>query len=130
MSGTPFTVFKSSALLPTVQMDRKERKVKSLNRVQLFATPWTVAMGSSRQEYWSGLPLPSPDLPDPGIEPVSRIVGRYQGSPPAGRYKPDRVSATSHKRSLRTHRAGRLTGRVIHSQKHTIEFKVQQKTRG
>ena len=41
-------------------------KVKSLSRVQLFATPWTVAyqapltMGFSRQEYWSGLPLPSP----------------------------------------------------------------------
>ena len=38
-----------------------------------LATPWTVAcqaplsMGSSRQEYWSGLPFPSPgDLPDPG----------------------------------------------------------------
>ena len=36
------------------------------SRVQLFATPWTVAhkdspsMGFSRQEYWSGLPLPSP----------------------------------------------------------------------
>ena len=50
-------------------------KVKSLSRVQLFATPWTVAhqappsMGFSRQEYWSGLPFPSPgDLPDPGIE--------------------------------------------------------------
>ena len=45
---------------------------------QLFATPWTVAhqaplsMGFSRQEYWSGLPFPSPgDLPDPGIEPRS-----------------------------------------------------------
>ena len=41
-------------------------KGKSLNRVQLFATPWTAAhqtslsMGFSRQEYWSGLPLPSP----------------------------------------------------------------------
>ena len=53
-------------------------KVKSLSHVQLFATPWTVAyqappsMGFSRQEYWSGLPLPSPgDLPDPGIEPRS-----------------------------------------------------------
>ena len=41
-----------------------------------FATSWTVAcqaplsMGFSRQEYWSGLPFPSPgDLPDPGIEP-------------------------------------------------------------
>ena len=53
-------------------------KVKSLSRVQLFATPWTVAhqappsMGFSRQEYWSGLPSLSPgDLPDPGIEPRS-----------------------------------------------------------
>ena len=41
-------------------------KVKSLSRVRLSATPWTVAhqappsMGFSRQEYWSGVPLPSP----------------------------------------------------------------------
>ena len=41
-------------------------KGKSLSYVQLFATPWTAAyqapppMGFSRQEYWSGLPLPSP----------------------------------------------------------------------
>ena len=41
-------------------------KVKLLSRVRLFATPWTAAyqappsMGFSRQEYWSGLPLPSP----------------------------------------------------------------------
>ena len=53
-------------------------KVKSLSRVQLFATLWTVAhqappsMGFSRQEYWSGLPFPSPgDLPNPGIKPRS-----------------------------------------------------------
>ena len=52
--------------------------MKLLSRVRLFATPWTVAyqaspsMGFSRQEYWSGVPLPSPgDLPDPGIEPWS-----------------------------------------------------------
>ena len=44
----------------------------------VFETPWTVAhqaplpMGFPRQEYWSGLPFPSPgDLPDPGIKPVS-----------------------------------------------------------
>ena len=55
-----------------------ESEVKSLSRVRLFVTPCTVAhqappsMGFSRQEYWSGLPLPSPgDLPDPGIEPRS-----------------------------------------------------------
>ena len=53
-------------------------KVKSLSRVPLFGTPWTVAyqappsMEFSRQEYWSGLPFPSPgDLPDPGIKPGS-----------------------------------------------------------
>ena len=53
-------------------------KVKSLSRVRLFATPWTIAyqappsMGFSRQECWNGLPFPSPgDLPDPGIEPRS-----------------------------------------------------------
>ena len=53
-------------------------KVKSLSHVRLFATPWTVAyqapqsMEFSRQEYWSGLPFPSPGyLPNPGIEPGS-----------------------------------------------------------
>ena len=53
-------------------------KVKSLSRVQLFVTPWTVAyqappsMEFSRQEYWSGVPFPSPeDLPNPGIKPGS-----------------------------------------------------------
>ena len=53
-------------------------KVKSFSCVRLFATPWTVAyqappfMGFSRQEYWSGLPFPSPgDLPNPGIKPRS-----------------------------------------------------------
>ena len=52
--------------------------VKLLSCVWLFEIPWTVAyqappsMEFSRQEYWSGLPFPSPgDLPDPGIEPRS-----------------------------------------------------------
>ena len=47
------------------------------SHVRLFVTPQTVAclallsMGFSRQEYWSGLPVPSPgDLPDPGIKPT------------------------------------------------------------
>ena len=49
-----------------------------LSCVRLFATPWTVAlqaplsMGFPRQEYWSGLPFPSPgDLSDPGIKSKS-----------------------------------------------------------
>ena len=57
---------------------QSESEVKSLSHVQLFATPWTVAcqaplsMGFSTQEYWSGLPFPSPeDLPNPGIKPGS-----------------------------------------------------------
>ena len=52
--------------------------MKSLSRVQLFATPWTIAykaplsMDFSRQEYWNGSPFPSPgDLPKPGTEPGS-----------------------------------------------------------
>ena len=58
-------------------------KVKSLYRVRLFAIPWTVvyqaflSMAFSRQEYWNGLPFPSPgDLPNPGIEPIEPWIGR------------------------------------------------------
>ena len=46
--------------------DSMKVKVKLLSRVRLFATPWTVShqappsMEFSRQEYWSGLPFPSP----------------------------------------------------------------------
>ena len=37
------------------------------------------SMEFSRQEYWSGLPFPSPeDLPDPGIKPGSHIIGRHK----------------------------------------------------
>ena len=45
-------------------------KVKLLSRVQLLATPWTAAhqappsIGASRQEYWSRVPLPSPETTD------------------------------------------------------------------
>ena len=72
---------------------KKEKKKKSLSRVQLFGTPWTVAyqaplsMGISRQEYWSGLPFPSPDLPDPGIEPGSpALKADTLLSKPPGKY--------------------------------------------
>ena len=56
----------------------KSRMLSRFSRVRLFVSPWAVAcqappsMGFSRQEYWSGLPFPSPGyLPDPGIEPRS-----------------------------------------------------------
>ena len=66
----------------------------SFSYVQLFATPWTavywapLSMEFSRQEYWSGLPFPSPgDLPDPGIKPGSpalqadALPSKPQGKP-------------------------------------------------
>ena len=56
------------------------------NRIRLFVTLWAVghhaplSMGFSRQEYWSGLPLPpSGDLPDPGIEPTSLMSPALAG---------------------------------------------------
>ena len=56
-------------------------------------TTWTVAqqapvsMGFPRQEYWSGLPFPSPgDLPDPGIEPVSPVLqANFLPTEPSGK---------------------------------------------
>ena len=54
---------------------------KSISRIRLFVTPWTVACQASlsmefyRQEYWNELPLPSPgDLPNPGIEAGSPML--------------------------------------------------------
>ena len=82
-------MWSSNVLLPKV-------KVKSLSRVRLFVTQWTIAyqvplsVGFSRQEYWSGLPFPSPgDLPDPGIEPGSP-VSRADSLPsePPGKVSP------------------------------------------
>ena len=63
-----------------------------------FSIPWTVAcqaplsMEFSRQEYWSGLPFPSPgDLPNPGIEPGSPALqaDSLPSEPPGGRSKRD-----------------------------------------
>ena len=62
----------------------------------VFATPWTVArqaplsMGFPRQEYWSGLPFPSPgDLPNPGIKPRSpaSLAGGFYTTMPPGKPK-------------------------------------------
>ena len=60
----------------------------SCSLVSNSVTPWTVAcqaplsMGFSRQEYWSGLPFPSPrDLPDPGIESISPMSPALQVDP-------------------------------------------------
>ena len=68
-----------SGLCPHSQ--KKKVKCYSLSPVWLFLTQWTTAcqaplsMGFSRQEYWSGLPFPSPgDLPDPEIEFKSPVL--------------------------------------------------------
>ena len=70
-------------------------EVKLISCVRLFATPWTVAyqappsMGFSRQEYWSGLPFPSPgDLPNSGIKPGSpALQADALTSEPPGKHK-------------------------------------------
>ena len=78
------TVF--SGLLETLSpgLDVLEvSEVKSLSRVRLFATPWTVAyqdpqsMGFSRHEYWSGLPFPSPgsSRTSDQTKPDSQLLG-------------------------------------------------------
>ena len=65
-------------------------KVKSLSRVRLLATPWTAAyqaaasMGFSRQEYWSGVPLPSPGVsgyvpPNSQVEALNPSVMVFAG---------------------------------------------------
>ena len=67
-------------------------KVKSLSRVRLLATPWTAAyqappsMGFSRQEYWSGVPLPSPSqscllpvIPLVALWPPGKLLGKPLG---------------------------------------------------
>ena len=73
--------------------------VCSLSHVQLCATPWTVARQAPlsvefpRQEYWSGLPFPTPgDLPEPGVKlmflvsPASpTLAGRFFTSEPPGK---------------------------------------------
>ena len=71
---------------PLIEPQRTGHLLRRFSHVWPFVTLWTVAhqalqsMGSSRQEYWSGLPGPSPgDLPDPGIEPTSHYVSCIAG---------------------------------------------------
>ena len=75
--------------------------MKSLSHVRLFVTPWTVAhqtppsMEFSRQEYWSGLPFPSPgDLPNPGIKARSPALrtDALPSEPPGNHYRHCRIS--------------------------------------
>ena len=76
-------------------LKKKKNQMKSLSRVQLFVTPWTIAfqappsMEFSRQEYWSWLPFPYPGtLPNPGIEPRSPTLqaDALPSEPPGNHY--------------------------------------------
>ena len=70
--------------------------VRVLSHIQLFATPWTVALQAPlsmrfpRQEYWSRLPFPPPvDLPNPGTECASpeapALAGGFFTTEPPGK---------------------------------------------
>ena len=68
-------------MLPFFILSEKNQQLKNNSRVQLSATPWTIALEAppsmefSRQEQWSRLSFPPPeDLPDPGIEPRSPVL--------------------------------------------------------
>ena len=68
--------FSTGACYNLIMSTKDGTHASMLSCVRLFVTPWTVAYQApqstefSRQEYWSGLPFPSPgDLTDPGIEP-------------------------------------------------------------
>ena len=72
------SIYSKSMAGYALKIHSEKQKCQSLNRAQLFATPWTVAgqahlsMEFSRQEHRYGLPFTSPgDLPNPGIEPGS-----------------------------------------------------------
>ena len=74
-SGVPVLKRKGERAVLYMILEKEVKWVKSFSLVWLFATPWTVAcqvppsMGFSKQEYWSGLPFPSPgDLSNPGFK--------------------------------------------------------------
>ena len=101
--------------------------MKSLSRVRLFVTPWTVAyqaplsVGFSRQEYWSGLPFPSPgDLPDPGIEPgFPTLEADALTSEPPGKTR----YQLQEKKSVRNTNIWRLNNIFLNNQQVTNEIK-------
>ena len=64
--------------------------VQLLSHVRLFATPFPLSKVFFRQEYWSGLPFPTPgDLPDPGIKPdylaSPTLAGKFFATAPPGK---------------------------------------------
>ena len=84
-------------MFPNGDMVLPEYMLNYFSHIQLFVTPWTIALQAplsirlSRQEYWSGLPFPPPgELSNPGIKPTcpalagqsfTASVKRHLGSP-------------------------------------------------
>ena len=83
-------------------------KVKSLSCVRLFATPWTVAyqappsMGFPRQEYWSGLPFPSPGLR------MYRILYKFKSK------KSKKIQSVSGQKNRTLHQRKHINGKYAH----------------
>ena len=82
-------------------------------------TPWTLtreaplSMGFSRQEYWSGLPFPSPaDLPNPGVEPESPALqaDSLPSEPPGNKYPNTKLKVK--KKNI----SSSLTQNMVHQQ--------------
>ena len=95
---SPWFVRREGSLEPSCTLQPEEGGLQGqvypgLGHVLLLMTPRTAAcpvplsMEFFRQEYWSGLPFPSPeDLPDPGIEPASpTLAGRFFTTEPPGK---------------------------------------------
>ena len=88
-----YKVKATKEMCPSVQIHSLCAHAQLLSHVQLFVTPWTIAhqaplsMEFPRQEYWSGLPFPTPrDLPDPGIEPAfPALAGGFLTNEPPGK---------------------------------------------
>ena len=111
-------------------------KVKSLSHVRLLATPWTAAhqpppsIGFSRQEYWSGLPLPSPSNNEPSLkdkvqkesdhEPKTYAGGDSVGMASRGRNEREKIlGACVDNKVLATIRTGGATRPSGYTHTHT-----------
>ena len=113
-----------------------------LSHVWLSVTLWTLAhegvshyaslsAGFSRQEYWSGLPYPSPgDLSDPGTEPESpaspALAGRFFTTEPPGRPKMWYICAMEYFSTIKRNKIGSFVQMDL---EFVIQTKVRKKTK-
>ena len=105
----PLMIWRKVCVYVSNTREKSAHVLSHFSRVQLFATSWTVALQAplsmefSRQEYWSGLPCPSPGDPsNPGIEPGSPAL-QADSLPfePPGKPQPDRQAEVKSWRTLK-----------------------------